>query len=71
MVTKKKKRRSSVIVIIVFFLFTFFLRLFHYFDYKTWAGNKKKKARGSFNQIDMGFDSGGGVCCFVAELFSR
>lgn len=69
MVTKKKQKKETVIVIIVFFLFTFFLRLFHYFDYKTWAGNKKK-ARGSFNQIDMGFDSGG-VCCFVAALFSR
>lgn len=42
MVQKKKKEEGSVIVIIVFFLFTFLLRLFHYFDYKTWPGNKKK-----------------------------
>lgn len=46
MVTKKKQKKDSVIVIIVFFLFAFFLRLFHYFDYKTWAGNKKKKLEG-------------------------
>lgn len=66
---KKKKRLCNCNYCIIFLLFTFLLRrLFHYFDYKTWLGNKKKKKpkpRGSFNQIDVGFDSGGKGVAFA------
>lgn len=63
---KKKKKALCNCNYCIFFSFYVFTQTFHYFDYKTWPGNKK--TRGSFNQIDVGFDSDG-VCRFVAALF--
>lgn len=76
MVTKREKKPKLCNCNYCIFFFTFLLRLFHYFDYKTWAGNKtkkinKNKTRGSFNQIDMGFDSSVAFAVLWPRFFSR